>query len=304
MRFTLDQVEVFVHICRTGSFSGAARVLGRSQSTVSTTIANLEIALNTELFDRGTRKPTLTPAGESLLIEAEELYDRSLNFERHGDSLSDGDPVDVTVAVAVPHALTKGIFKEFAHKFPHTNLKIRNPGQGNAAGMVHSGEATLGLALATPQYDDSLVFHQLGKIIMSHVVDARHPLAKIPRPSFNDLKLYRRIVYDAHARTLPTSEYLQSAKTWTADTYDALITLLSQGIGWASVPRVLVAPLIDSSRLVELYLEAYPHTDWILSVDLLWLQGRRLNSAELWLIEAFRDLKISEISPFGQSTTR
>src|SRR5699024_304694 len=132
----------------------------------------------------------------------------------------------------------------------HTNLRIRNPAQGDAAGMVRSGEAAIGVALAVPSYDESVVFHQLGKIIMSHVVDAAHPLAQVPRPSFNDLKLHRRIVYDAHARALPTSEYLQSAQTWTADSYDALITLLSQGLGWASVPRQLVAGYIDSGRLV------------------------------------------------------
>src|SRR5699024_8116395 len=128
----------------------------------------------------------------------------------------------------------KKVLQDFAKKFPHTNLKIRNPAQGDAAGMVRSDEAALGLALATPEYDETLVFHQLGKLIMSHVVHAKHPLAQVARPSFNDLKLYRRIVYDAHARALPTSEYLQSSKTWTADSYDALITLLGQGIGWAS----------------------------------------------------------------------
>lgn len=50
--------------------------------------ANLEIALDTDLFDRSSRFPVLTAEGETLLQEAKALYDRGLAFERHGDSLS------------------------------------------------------------------------------------------------------------------------------------------------------------------------------------------------------------------------
>ncbi|MGP5434798.1 LysR family transcriptional regulator [Corynebacterium variabile] len=104
MRPTLEQVEVFVLAARHGSFSGAARAMGRSQSTVSTSIANLEIALDTELFDRSSRFPVLTTEGETLLQEAKALYDRGLAFERHGDSLSQGQPTNITLAVGIPTA--------------------------------------------------------------------------------------------------------------------------------------------------------------------------------------------------------
>ncbi|MCS6036963.1 LysR family transcriptional regulator [Klebsiella pneumoniae subsp. pneumoniae] len=46
-----------------GSFSAAARRLRKSQSTISTAIANLEADLGVTLFDRATRQPTLTPQG-------------------------------------------------------------------------------------------------------------------------------------------------------------------------------------------------------------------------------------------------
>lgn len=50
-----------------GSFSAAARKLGKSQSTVSTAIANLEIDLGLNLFDRSSRKPMLTEHGRVVL---------------------------------------------------------------------------------------------------------------------------------------------------------------------------------------------------------------------------------------------
>ncbi|MFD6134273.1 LysR family transcriptional regulator [Isoptericola sp. NPDC056618] len=304
MRFSIDQVEAFVLVARHGSFSAAARAMQRSQSTVSVAIANLEIALDTELFDRSTRRPSLTAAGEAMLLEAQALYDRSVSFERHGDALAEGVPTSVTLAVAAPHALIQPVLTAFAARFPHTDVRLRNPAQGDAAAAVLRGEASVGVAFAVPDYDETLAFHQLGKVIMAHIAHRDHPLAQIARPSFDDLRAHRRIAYDAHARALPTSEYLQSVQTWTADSYEALISLARSGVGWATLPRLLVREELRSGRLVELALEAYPHTDWIVSVDLLWQRRRRLDAAESWLVDAFRRLKISETSPFGQSTTR
>ena len=67
MHYSLDQLETFASVAETGSFSAAARRLGRTQSTVSVAIANLEADLGVALFDRTPRVPTLTEAGRSLL---------------------------------------------------------------------------------------------------------------------------------------------------------------------------------------------------------------------------------------------
>ncbi|ELU07149.1 hypothetical protein CAPTEDRAFT_119712, partial [Capitella teleta] len=65
-----DMLITFVAVAEKGSFSAAARSLGKAQSGVSTTISNLEIDLGVELFDRTHRTPELTPAGRALLREA------------------------------------------------------------------------------------------------------------------------------------------------------------------------------------------------------------------------------------------
>ena len=59
-----EVLQAFVQAATQGSFSAAARKLGKSQSTVSAAVASLEIDLNVVLFDRSSRKPTLTPAGK------------------------------------------------------------------------------------------------------------------------------------------------------------------------------------------------------------------------------------------------
>lgn len=55
-----DQIQAFVMAAELGSFSAAARQMGKVQSAVSTAIANLEIDAGVELFDRSGRAPVLT----------------------------------------------------------------------------------------------------------------------------------------------------------------------------------------------------------------------------------------------------
>ena len=62
MHLSPESLEAFVQAVSLGSFSAAARKLGKSQSTVSEAIARLEIDLGLELFDRSGRQPQLTEA--------------------------------------------------------------------------------------------------------------------------------------------------------------------------------------------------------------------------------------------------
>ena len=73
MHLSPESLEAFVQAVSLGSFSAAARKLGKSQSTVSEAIARLEIDLGLELFDRSGRQPQLTEAGRTLLGRVEEV---------------------------------------------------------------------------------------------------------------------------------------------------------------------------------------------------------------------------------------
>src|SRR3546814_5514841 len=60
---TINQLRAFVAVCDQGSFSGAARKLGRAQSAISHAVKALESAFDVELFERNTRKAQLSAAG-------------------------------------------------------------------------------------------------------------------------------------------------------------------------------------------------------------------------------------------------
>src|SRR5215217_7397718 len=70
---TLANLESFVRSAETGGFSAAARRLSLTPAAVSRNVAMLERNLGIRLFQRSTRKLTLTEAGERFLHASETI---------------------------------------------------------------------------------------------------------------------------------------------------------------------------------------------------------------------------------------
>src|SRR4029453_16092242 len=68
-----DSLQIFKTVVDEGGIIAAARKLHRVQSGVTTRIKQLEAALGVELFLRGQRRLTLSPAGELFLGYVEQL---------------------------------------------------------------------------------------------------------------------------------------------------------------------------------------------------------------------------------------
>lgn len=73
----VEDLEVFMAVARTNSFSAAAVELGYSNAYVSKRINILEETLNTKLLHRNTRDVKLTASGEVALKQAEEIVNKN-----------------------------------------------------------------------------------------------------------------------------------------------------------------------------------------------------------------------------------
>src|SRR5580692_8701985 len=67
---TIEQLRTLRAVAEAGSFSAAARKLGRVQAAVSQSIDRLEVQLGLRLFDRSGRVPRLTHHGEVIVAAA------------------------------------------------------------------------------------------------------------------------------------------------------------------------------------------------------------------------------------------
>lgn len=77
---TFRQLEALVAIAQLGTFEAAARALNTTQSAVSKRIHELENACAAPLFDRSSRRTSLTPQGEGALEVARDVLNRRNRF--------------------------------------------------------------------------------------------------------------------------------------------------------------------------------------------------------------------------------
>ncbi len=76
----LRQLEIFYHVYRAGSISGAARNLNVSQPSVSKVLRHAEDQLGIDLFERKKGRLLPTPAAHELFRDAEDIYGRLAIF--------------------------------------------------------------------------------------------------------------------------------------------------------------------------------------------------------------------------------
>lgn len=287
MRYSIDQIEAFALAARERSFSTAAKILGKSQSTVSLAIGNLETDLGVKLFDRSTKYPGLTEEGKALLREAESVLLHYRAFEESSLNLFRKVEPKLRLCLdeSLPSDMLAAALRQLSEKFPHLDVIEVPPGFEGVAHRVASGEADVGVTVVNYHYPQEIAFTRLGQMILVNAVSAGHPMARLETVRFSHLNAVRQIAYAPNEHRVPTNQHLDSSSVWSLHSYTHIIELVRQGLGWAVLPRHLAEPLLESGELVKLELESYQDTRWHMNIDAIWPTGRRLGAAAYWFKE-------------------
>lgn len=281
MTYAPEALEAFVTAAELGSFSAAARRLGKSQSTISMAIANLELDLGFELFSRHGRYPVLTDAGQRTLGYAADILaaaDRMLAF-----STRMADQVEPRLTVGLTDSYPGGgmnkILHGFAAKFPDIELEWLDAEDADVIALLTSGRAHIGLLIAQSRYPAELITQRIPtKVEVSIFVARTHPLANVPDLRPHHLTPYRQIYLNTerHNRRPP------GARVWSATDYFMVLEMAELGFGWASLPRALVSHY-GGGNLVELDL---PQQQDQLRLDIAWSKDNPPGPAGLWFADA------------------
>jgi DNA-binding transcriptional LysR family regulator len=176
--FSSDNVEVFLAVLDNGSFSAAARALGRVPSAVSMTIANLEAELDLNLFDRSSREPKATPAARSLEPQARLLAAQLKALQVQALGLTQGLEERLTLAIA-PELLSarwSAPLAALAQEHPLLEVEVLAAPQADALKMLHNGRAQLALVFERPSIDGREGFQEVASELLVAVIAPDHPV--------------------------------------------------------------------------------------------------------------------------------
>ncbi|CCM75414.1 LysR family transcriptional regulator [Rhizobium mesoamericanum] len=288
---TLDQLQVFLTVAETGSFSAASRSLNRAQSVISYTIANLEAQLEVSLFERsGARQPKLTEAGKALLEDARRLVSDLEVMRARVKGLKEGLEAEVSVAISVmvPSHVVVDVLRGFRDKFPSVALNLTVGELGVVMDLVLSGKATIGIGGALLKQHDALVAEQIGQSFMTPVAAHDHPLAKFGRPlTLADVREETQLVVtDASGLTKGRDFNVLSYKTWRVSDVATKHSLIRGGLGWGGLPASLIRNDLQSGALVHLDLPAFEQGEY--PIYAMRRTASPPGPAASWMIDAFR----------------
>lgn len=259
---TFDQLSVFLTVVEAGGFSAAARRLNRQQSAVSYTIAALEAQLGgIALFDRATRRPTLTKAGHAVLIDARRIALEVNGLRARVEGLRAGVEAELGVVMdaMVPAPLLVAVLAAFRLHYPKVVLRLSIEVLGGVPACVLDRTSDLGISGPLFYAVEGLERARVGSTLLVPVAVPGHPLAEQAGPIPNsEARKHAQIVLTDRSELSQGRDFaVLAAETVRVSDLAAKHLLTLAGLGWGNLPEPLVRADLAAGRLARL-----PLAEW------------------------------------------
>jgi DNA-binding transcriptional LysR family regulator len=291
-RLTLDQLRVLVAVADAGSFSAAARRLGRVQSAISQSVQTLEELLEIALFDRSSRTPTLTEAGRVILDDARHLLRGTENLRARARNIAGEVEADLAIAVehTFPAAVLAASLGAFAERYPDLPVTLLTETYGGGERRLRDGTVRLAIYPAEFGAPTDLASELLYVVRLVPVVAGDHPLARLRPPlSLTQLQPYLQLIRADNQQ--PSTGYfggLMSSRLWRFSDMRTRLEFLLAGLGWSMMPLHFVEPQLATGALKRLELRVVGPLSMQSPLHVAHLPSRPPGQAGRWLIEDMR----------------
>ncbi len=287
---TIEQLRTVSAVAEAGSFSAAARALGRVQAAVSQSIDRLEAQLGVRVFDRSGRLPRLTQHGEAIVAAAAKVEAGMEDLEELVASLKRGAETTLSIVVDVmfPTDGLVGFAQDFAAAHPSVELALFTDVLSAVTAHVREKRSTWGIALEDADLG-GLDHRRIGEVVLVPVAAASHPLARRGRllDAAALADAVQIVLGEHHHEGSHPSEPrgVFSARTWRVVDLATKHALIAGGLGWGHVPEHVVREDLRRGRLVELQLEPWGRAAPRRALVLAWRRGTVMGPVARWAHE-------------------
>jgi DNA-binding transcriptional LysR family regulator len=247
MRYELTDLKLFLEIAQAKNLSAGATAVHITASSASYRLKNLEHALGTAMFVRTPKGMELTPAGEALLVHVREIFE---GVERmHGDVGRFISGLKGHVRLIANSSALNGFATTCIGRFlvlnPDVDADIEERQSETIPGAILAREADIGI-FAGPTEMEGLQAHRYAMDRLVIVAPPDHLLAQQ-----TEVRLGAALDFDFVCMNRDSSNFLflrdmaqKTGKPLRArlhgHSFDAILALVSLGVGVALVPRSVV----------------------------------------------------------------
>lgn len=254
----LESLRVLRTIHEKGSFAAAAEALFKVPSALTYTVNKLEQELGVSLFDRSGHRAVLTPAGELILKEGQQLLDAAGRLSEKVKELESGWEPRLTIAIdtILPCDPLLELIAEFCALNKPVNVTVIEEVLGGGWDALHSNRADLAIGvngeIASGLYD----IQPIGHAELVFAIAANHPLVDVPEPvPANRVSEFPAVVVKDSSRSLPerSSGLFEAKQTIHVSAMRFKIDAQRRGLGVGFLPIHSIQRLLDSGELVVKY---------------------------------------------------
>lgn len=156
------QINVFLTVARTRSFTAASQKLFVSQPAVSKQIVSLEKEIGARLFHRGVKETTLTEVGEIFFQFFTEVEKGYKQVKYIAQQITENIPLHLDFGIVEDWDITSMIYKTISlikEKFPQMEVRLRSYNTVQIADELLNGKADL--ILYSPMFLDEYILKEL-----------------------------------------------------------------------------------------------------------------------------------------------
>ena len=250
---TLTELKYIVAVARERHFGRAAEACFVSQPTLSVAIKKLEEELDVKIFERGAAEVTVTPLGEEIVRQAQQVIEQAASIKeiakRGKDPVS--GPLRLGVIYTIGPYLLPDLVRNAIERVPQMPLMLQENFTAKLLEMLRTGELDCAI-MAEPFPDTGLAVAPLYDEPFMAAVPVDHPLAKRKSISAEELKnetmlllgtghCFRDHVLEVcpeYARFSSNAEGIR--KSFEGSSLETIKYMVSSGMGVTVVPQLSV----------------------------------------------------------------
>lgn len=294
-RISMRQLQAFVEVARSGSFTRAAERLHLTQSTLTAQIQQLETQAGLKLLDRTTRRVLLTAEGERFLPVAERLisdFTAALTDLESRAELKQGH-VNLAGSPSVVTRFLPSALARFHTEHPTISVHIRDDSAGSLEQRVLNNEVDFAIAGNHSNQPD-LEYRPLLRDRYGLVVSHQHPLARAQTLNWPAIPVRELILLSPdtgiRAQLERFSDSGQLPITLGAPLIEAtnpagLAALITQNLGVSVLPALAA----DTHAFAELRFIPLAQPELEREICIITRRGRALSPAAAALLACVRE---------------
>lgn len=254
------QVEVFLKVVESGSFTRAGDKIGLTQSGVSHNITTLETELGVVLLNRGRNGASLTTAGEYIITHMRAIAENLAHIEQKVAAVNGMEMGKLSIG-SFPSFSARFIpklFSIFKENFPNIELMLYEGGYEEIIKWVEDGTVDLGFA-ALPV--NNLEFIHLLNDPLSALIYEGHHFEKKPIINIEDFVGEPFIMLRSGCETLIEDKF-REARIEPTITYDVkdnqtVLSMVEGKLGITIMPYLTLPKELKAIRSMPLKPEIF-----------------------------------------------